>query len=159
MKIRVEYGIIGDGSQILTNQNSENSDFSILIIVEIWGPPQSPIIPHSVAHFIAHIISSDLLFQKFAESIVFYTSNIVSSRVLNYSNTTNRNIIQYQVGRLRFNKFVTVLLNFQLQDEDMRLEELEEKSKPYPYLSHALQSLPPDLGIMLEVKANLPEQV
>ncbi|KAL5250544.1 hypothetical protein ACHWQZ_G016318 [Mnemiopsis leidyi] len=44
------------------------------------------------------------------------------------------------------------------QDEDVGLEELEEKSKPYPYLSHALQSLPPDLGIMLEVKANLPEK-
>ena len=41
----------------------------------------------------------------------------------------------------------------------MRLEELEGKSKPYPYLSHALQTLPPDLGIMLEVKANLPEEV
>jgi hypothetical protein len=45
------------------------------------------------------------------------------------------------------------------QDEDLGLAEWEEKSKPYPYLTHALKTLSPDLGIMLEVKANIPEEV
>ena len=45
------------------------------------------------------------------------------------------------------------------QDEDAAIAELQEKSKCYPYLSHALQTLPSDLGIMLEVKTNLAEEV
>ncbi|XP_063687412.1 glycerophosphocholine phosphodiesterase GPCPD1-like isoform X1 [Bolinopsis microptera] len=40
--------------------------------------------------------------------------------------------------------------------QNEELAELQQKSKPYPYLSDALRTLPSELGLMLEVKADLP---
>ena len=45
------------------------------------------------------------------------------------------------------------------QNEESALAELQQKSKPYPYLSDALRTLPSELGLMLEVKVDLPYEV
>jgi len=110
----------------------------------------------------AHMVETDVAVTQDLKAVLYHDLQIdlpgagnrkvpishVTSHVLESAPAPELNVDQRQ-------KHEQLLLD---QDEDLGLAEWEEKSKPYPYLTHALKTLSPDLGIMLEVKANIPEE-